>query len=355
MTPDDAWREMHLHLEWSEGFCLCVLFTQQPALLTAVRERLEEAWVWRTAAMTCIQPSSAQEAVAEVFTALEQHRQRLPGVLVPAWLDLCSASVADDSAAAWEQARHACLARLNEARAWLMHDLARPLVLCLPLHWARLLGQVAPDLWHVRSFTAQLVQEVARAERVLEPASVAVLTQQQAQVLARGEQTAVEAEAAARQADRPDMWRQAAQAWMMLSEQQLEWQQCGVAVASAQTAVQVFRKLLSADTRSPQVLRDLSLSLDRLGDAQRDAGQTQQALEAYRESLALRRALRASLGDEPQVLRDLSFSLDRLGDAQRDAGQEQQALEAYRESLALRRALRASRGDGPQVLRDFSL
>jgi predicted TPR repeat methyltransferase len=102
------------------------------------------------------------------------------------------------------------------------------------------------------------------------------------------------------------------------------------------------------------VLRDLSISLNKLGDAESEAGRGEAALQAYRESLELSRQLRQALGDGPQVLRDLSISLERVGDAEREAGRGEAALQAYRESLELRRQLRQALGDGPQVLDDLA-
>ena len=77
---------------------------------------------------------------------------------------------------------------------------------------------------------------------------------------------------------------------------------------------------------SPQVLRDLSVSLDRVGDAKNRPGAVKPRYWPYRESLDLRRQLRTALGDSPQVLRDLSVSLDNVGDAENQAGRGEAAL-----------------------------
>ena len=106
---------------------------------------------------------------------------------------------------------------------------------------------------------------------------------------------------------------------------------------------------------SPQLLRDLSVSLNDLGDAEAQAGRGDAALGAYRESLDMCRQLRQSLGDRPQVMRDLSVSLHRVGDVEARAGRGDQALGAYRESLDICRELRQSLGDSPQVLDDLAV
>jgi tetratricopeptide (TPR) repeat protein len=120
----------------------------------------------------------------------------------------------------------------------------------------------------------------------------------------------------------------------------------------------VLQNLFAQRTRLgdiQQALRDISVSLGKLGDAEREAGNLTHALEAYRKSLALAEQLRARLGDTPQTLRDISFSLGRLGDAEREAGNLTHALDAYRKSLELREQLRTRLGDTPQALNDLKL
>jgi tetratricopeptide (TPR) repeat protein len=108
--------------------------------------------------------------------------------------------------------------------------------------------------------------------------------------------------------------------------------------------------------RHAPALRDLSVSLERLGDVELDAGNLMAATAAYRECLELDRRQRMRQGDTPQVLRDLSQS-SKLGDVEREAGQLSVATEAYRESLepAGNCGNCGRLGDTPQVLRDLSV
>ena len=126
------------------------------------------------------------------------------------------------------------------------------------------------------------------------------------------------------------------------------------------------RRLLDTHGETPQALRDLSISLGKLGDLRLETGdeeslgrglwtgETPQALP-YQESLALDRRLVDAYGETPQALRDLSVSLDRLGDVQRETGEVAAATAAYEESLALRRRLVDAYGETPQALRDLSI
>src|SRR5262249_11736416 len=69
---------------------------------------------------------------------------------------------------------------------------------------------------------------------------------------------------------------------------------------------------------TPQALRDLSFSLDRLGNTEQAAGNLDAARTAYTRSLDLRERLATQLAT-PQALRDLSIGLDSVGDIDRTA------------------------------------
>jgi hypothetical protein len=63
-----------------------------------------------------------------------------------------------------------------------------------------------------------------------------------------------------------------------------------------------------SDPHQPQSLRDLSVSLDRLGQSEMARGRLDAASNAYSESLSIRRGL--SDPHQPHSLRDLSLSLE---------------------------------------------
>ncbi|MFN7841416.1 MAG: hypothetical protein ACK5N9_06780, partial [Pirellula sp.] len=73
--------------------------------------------------------------------------------------------------------------------------------------------------------------------------------------------------------------------------------------------------LLAANPGSAQALRDVSLSLERLGDFLRQRGQSgdaESALRHYERGLKLREDLLAANPDSAQALRDVWISLWRL-------------------------------------------
>ena len=81
-----------------------------------------------------------------------------------------------------------------------------------------------------------------------------------------------------------------------------------------------MRKLAAADPGNAEWQRDVSVSLDRVGDVRLAAGDRAGALAAYEESLAIMRKLAAPDPGNAQWQRDVSVSLDKVGDVRRAAG-----------------------------------
>ncbi len=83
---------------------------------------------------------------------------------------------------------------------------------------------------------------------------------------------------------------------------------------------------------SPQALRDLSVSLNKVGGVEQALGRLDDALNAYRESLELRRRLLLVMGELPQTLTDLRYSLTRLAAIERAQGNEATAASLENEA-----------------------
>ena len=78
------------------------------------------------------------------------------------------------------------------------------------------------------------------------------------------------------------------------------------------------------------------------------------ALVLHRESLDLRRRLRESVGDTARAWRDLSVSLNRVGDIERDLGNLEAARTLYREGRDLCRQLSGAFPDNLRHRRDLA-
>ncbi|MGQ0680296.1 MAG: tetratricopeptide repeat protein [Actinomycetota bacterium] len=135
----------------------------------------------------------------------------------------------------------------------------------------------------------------------------------------------------------------------------LESPKLQVAEWAAGGLVKFFSGLVEAQPDAIEALRDLSVSLNNVGDIQRLNGNLSKALAAFTESLELSNQIRQNYGDTPESLRDLSVSLDKVGDIQRLNGNLSKALAAFTESLELSNQIRQNYGDTPESLRDLSV
>ncbi len=112
------------------------------------------------------------------------------------------------------------------------------------------------------------------------------------------------------------------------------------------------------ESRSPvdrQDLRDLSVSLNRVGDVERALGQREAALRAYQRGLEISERIAGDFGETPESLRDLSVSLDNVGDVELALGQREAALRAYQRGLEIRERIACDFGETPESLRDLSV
>jgi tetratricopeptide (TPR) repeat protein len=117
----------------------------------------------------------------------------------------------------------------------------------------------------------------------------------------------------------------------------------------------IRRELLDRYGRTPEALRDLSISLDHVADVLLAEGNRAGAREKYEECEAIRRELLDRYGRTPEALRDVSISLDRVADVLLAEGNRAGAREKYKESEAIRHELLDVYGRTPEALRDLSI
>ncbi|WP_374340273.1 tetratricopeptide repeat protein, partial [Methyloversatilis sp.] len=232
----------------------------------------------------------------------------------------------------WNDARSRFMARLNERRHLLESRMKSALLLLLPHGYKATARRIAPDLWHVRaiSFDIRL-----RALAPREPAAMRDIESRPTVPDNRTEEPVPEEQAwadaltlAGGDVDRVYLPLSSAAMDALMAHGRLP-----SARRVAQQALEVARIRSLSD--APESLRDLSVSLNKVGGVARAQGDWSQAEAVYRESLALSRQLVERLGATPESLRDLSVSLDNVGGVARAQGDWSQAEAVYRESLAL--------------------
>jgi tetratricopeptide (TPR) repeat protein len=81
-----------------------------------------------------------------------------------------------------------------------------------------------------------------------------------------------------------------------------------------------------------------------VGDIHRDRGQLDDALTNYTESLTLARRVLDTYGETPQALRDLALTLARIGRVHEGQGQLAEAVAVYAEGVELYQRLREEYG-----------
>ena len=123
-----------------------------------------------------------------------------------------------------------------------------------------------------------------------------------------------------------------------------DWECAGALRSAGALYVDVLERARSAHAElgTPEILRDVSFSLNKVGDIERARGDLDGALLKYEESLVIRRRLAEELGT-PESLRDVSVSLNRVGGIEQARGNLDGALSKYEESLAIQQLLLGAR------------
>ena len=133
------------------------------------------------------------------------------------------------------------------------------------------------------------------------------------------------------------------------------------ALAHYERSLAVCEGLLRDNPQSGQAARDVSVSLDRLGDflaSRGRPGDAEKALAHYERSLAVREGLLRDNPQSGQAARDVSVSLDRLGDflaSRGRPGDAEKALAHYERSHAVREGLLRDNPQSGQAARDVSV
>jgi tetratricopeptide (TPR) repeat protein len=127
------------------------------------------------------------------------------------------------------------------------------------------------------------------------------------------------------------------------------------AAAAATQGLAITRKLAAQDQGNAQAQRDMSVSLNKLGDVKLRGGDQAGALAAYQEGLDIARKLAAQDQGNAQARRDVSVSLERLGDVKLQGGDQAGGFAAYQEGLDIVRKLAAQDQGNAQAQRDVSV
>ena len=118
--------------------------------------------------------------------------------------------------------------------------------------------------------------------------------------------------------------------------------------------LEIRRRLMAADPTNAGRARDVSVSLNRIGDVRSSRNELQGALRAYEEGLEIRRGLMAADPSHSERARDVFISLANIGLLHRQGGDKKAACRKFREALPIITALAGSAPGIYQLQQDFA-
>jgi tetratricopeptide (TPR) repeat protein len=133
------------------------------------------------------------------------------------------------------------------------------------------------------------------------------------------------------------------------------------AVADAEEARTLATRLIEVAPGYPKSERLLTAALDALGDVlmlRRQEGDVEKAFGHYTNSLAIAESLRAANPGSAEAARDVSISMNKIGDflvKRGQVGDGEKALGYYTNGLAIAESLRAANPRSAEAARDVSI
>jgi len=107
------------------------------------------------------------------------------------------------------------------------------------------------------------------------------------------------------------------------------------ALQAYQQSLEIRKQLAKSDPTSVTAQRDLTVSLNKIGNVQLQLGNTEKALQAYQQSLEISKQLAKSDPTSVTAQRDLLVSYSRIGAAQLQSRNLEVARQAFEQALAI--------------------
>jgi tetratricopeptide (TPR) repeat protein len=126
------------------------------------------------------------------------------------------------------------------------------------------------------------------------------------------------------------------------------------ALKAYRDSLAIRERLAAADRSNTEWQRDLLWSYNKVGEVLAAQGKLEEALKAYRDGLAIRERLAADRSNTVWQ-RNLSVSYNKVGEVLVKQGKLEEALTAYRDSLAIRERLAAADRSNTEWQRDLAV
>ncbi len=127
------------------------------------------------------------------------------------------------------------------------------------------------------------------------------------------------------------------------------------AATAFQAALDVAERLARDDPSSAANARDLSVSLDRIGNVRRDQGNLAEALGAYTQGMEIAERLMKDDPSSAANARGLSVNLNKIGDVRSAQGNLAEALEAYTRGMKIAERRLEADPSSAEYARDLSV
>ena len=329
---EQHWQELRQHLEWNRGFALFFYFASETAVTDIFKKRLSNFFIGQTTRPQEIhyQPNQPDWVDATLNGLLERdgHWQMLNA---PVWLALHHFQ---NNAALIDYRR--LLSGLNERRdVWRKNYLA-PIIFVLPESLKPEMSSLAPDLWSVRALSETLNQTllqnfIAQQSHGPSPVVSGAPVSQSIAISASKQSLIDEWERLLEKVNKAPK-----REYLITADRAVNaYQKSGQLIKAQHTAEVMHSWAKALNEKTPESLRDLSVSLDNVGGVAQQQGRWGDAQMAYEESLEIRRRLKELLGETPESLRDVAVSLSNLGHLFEGKNDLTQAENCYQEGLAL--------------------
>jgi tetratricopeptide (TPR) repeat protein len=125
-------------------------------------------------------------------------------------------------------------------------------------------------------------------------------------------------------------------------------------LAACQQALAIRRRLARIDPSNAQWRHDEACVLDRIGNAYRKTGKTQEAIAAYEQGVAVWRQLAKHAPRDLHRQLKVSMSLKQLGDVKLDAADQKGAIASYEEGVVFWRRILKREPDSTRWLSNMA-
>ena len=127
------------------------------------------------------------------------------------------------------------------------------------------------------------------------------------------------------------------------------------ALQAYRDSLAMSERLAKAEPDNADWQRNLSVSYNKIGTVQQAQGDLTKAVQAYRDGLAIQERLAQADPGNAGWQRDLTVSYNKIGDVQQAQGHLPEALQAYRDGLVIRERLAKSDSGNAGRQRDLSV